>query len=59
MQEAGLLKCVNALVASMQLNVRPHFANSNRDDASALHNASGLPYSDDQKKWRLRSHLSA
>jgi hypothetical protein len=45
--------------ASAQLDARPHFVKSNRCRASVSQNVSGLPYSDDQKKTRMRSHLSA
>jgi hypothetical protein len=55
MLEAGLMKFADL----MQLDARPRFSNSNRDDARMLQDGSGLPYSDDQKKTRLRSHLSA
>jgi hypothetical protein len=48
-----------AQAASMRIDARPHFANSNREGASASQSLSGLPSSDEQKKTRLRSHLSA
>jgi hypothetical protein len=35
------------------------FRNSNCDCAAALNSAEGLPSFDEQKKTRLRSHLSA
>jgi hypothetical protein len=35
------------------------FENSNRDRAAACNSAAGLPSIDEQKKTRLRSHLSA
>jgi hypothetical protein len=39
--------------------VRARFGNSNRDNAAPPERPSGLPCSDDQKKTRLHSHLSA
>ena len=38
---------------------RAGFRKSNRDGATALKALPGLPCSDEQKKTRLRSHLSA
>jgi hypothetical protein len=38
---------------------RAYFQNSNRYRAALLSSVAGLPCSDDQKKTRLRSHLSA
>jgi hypothetical protein len=38
---------------------RAGFSKSNRDSATALKEPAGLPCFDEQKKTRLRSHLSA
>jgi hypothetical protein len=59
MLEAGLMNFAGARADLMRLDTRPSFANSNIDCASALQSTSGLPSSDEQKKTRLLSHLSA
>jgi len=59
MLEAALMKLARTQAAITQINAPPHFANSNRGDERASQNLLGLPYSDDQKKTRLHSHLSA
>jgi hypothetical protein len=38
---------------------RARFVNSNTRRALTLQTNAGLPFADDQKKTRLRSHLSA
>jgi hypothetical protein len=50
--------CMTPLM-SMATSSSARFQNGNRDRATPVESVSGLPYSDEQKKTRLRSHLSA
>jgi hypothetical protein len=59
LQNGELEKFASASAKLIPVIDRPRFRNSKRDRTRTLQAASGLPSSDDQKKWRLRSHLSA
>jgi hypothetical protein len=59
MQEGGLMKPVITTTMLMAAVDRAGFRKSNRDGATAFKEPVELPCFDEQKKTRLRSHLSA
>jgi hypothetical protein len=59
MQASGLMRQLTATTILMPLIDATHFPKSNRYRAALFNAYAGLPCSDEQKKTRLRSHLSA
>jgi hypothetical protein len=59
MKEAGLIKAPAVRGDLEGRMIGRALENCNRNQAMRFESFSGLPYSDEQKKSRLRSHLSA
>jgi len=59
MSENGLEEFTVAATTGCRLMVAHALKNDNRNCAATFGTAAGLPCSDEQKKSRLRSHLSA